>query len=652
MARWLQNKQLGRDKSMGKNFKINTPFLLALGLILGVVTFAFDIGFSLGVASWVGYLAMILIGLWLPYLWYPFIAAGGCSLLALYGFFFARIDVPLWVAVLNEALALFSFWLMAFLVFVRRKEANALFESQRTLANLMGNLPGMAYRCRNDKHRTMELVSQGCYALTGYYPNELTGEDKLSYDQLIFPDDRELIWMEIHSALKQNRSYRLIYRISTANGKIKWLWEQGCPVRNEEGKILFFEGFVTDITEREKAEKKLQETNYRLEKAMDELKSAHQDLVKQERLNALGEMASGIAHDFNNSLTAIIGFSELMLEFPKNLKDFEKAKNFVNSIRSVAEDAGTIVERLKEFYQLKGENAEFKPVFLDMVMEQALALSESKWKTDLKERGINIDIVKDLQKVPAVNANEAELREVLSHVIYNAVEAMPKGGILSLTTREEKGNAVAEVSDTGMGMSEKTLKKCFDPFFSTKGEKGAGLGLSLSSVIVKRFNGELKVKSKEGEGTTMKIFFPVEGAVFEEKEPEATDMIEGPLRVLLVEDDPAVMEVITGYLKNDGHFVIGVSDSQTALKEVKKNKFDLIISDGVMSRMRFDTFLPSIKKKHPNLPVILITGFRDASKESPERPNGVDLVVFKPITHKMLKKSVNKVIASSGRKAA
>jgi signal transduction histidine kinase len=256
-----------------------------------------------------------------------------------------------------------------------------------------------------------------------------------------------------------------------------------------------------------KTNKELSLANKRLKKALEELKQAQHQLVQQERLRALGLMASGIAHDFNNNLGAITGFSELLLQRPENMQDPAKVKNYLEYINTAAKDASDVVERLREFYRHRDETEKIYPCDLNEIAKKAISLTTPRWKNEAESTGIYIKIKTELQNIPYIQGNEQSLRQAIINLILNAVDAMPKGGIIKIRTFVEN-RVVLELSDTGIGMSEDVRRLCLEPFFTTKDIKGTGLGLSSVYGIVKRHNGEINIQSKQGKGTTFSISFP------------------------------------------------------------------------------------------------------------------------------------------------
>ncbi len=400
-----------------------------------------------------------------------------------------------------------------------------------------------------------------------------------------------------------------------------------------------------NVVQRERAEAALEETNeelrarnLELQTALTELKAAQQHVIQQERLRALGEMASGIAHDFNNALVPILGFCELLLLSPKVLADKEKAARYLETIQTAAKDAASVVARLREFYRPDKSDRDFAPVHLKRLAEQAITLTKPRWKDQAQAAGATIQVALELESVPAVSGEESALREVLTNLIFNAVDAMPKGGTITLRTRCTGDCAVLEVSDTGSGMTEDVRRRCLEPFFSTKGERGTGLGLSMVFGIVQRHSGSLDLRSELGKGTTFSITLPLQEAANATTATASSHAPIRPLRMLVVEDEAPVRDTLSAILTADGHEVTLANDGLAGLQQFNDGTFDLVLSDKAMPGMSGDQMATAIKRVSPGTPIILLTGFGLFHDKS-EFPS-VDVLASKPVRIPMLRDAI------------
>jgi len=395
--------------------------------------------------------------------------------------------------------------------------------------------------------------------------------------------------------------------------------------------------------ERKRAEEGLRQSNGRLVRALADLQQTQQQIVQQERLRALGEMASGVAHDFNNALAKILGFNELLLTSPERLSNPDSVKQYLQMINTAAQDAANVVRRLREFYRKRRETETFEPVNLNQLVEQAVSLTQPKWKQQTQASGITVAIHTDLREVPPVGGNEADLREVLTNLIFNAVDAMPKGGTITIRTRREGEQVVLEVSDTGTGMTEEVRRRCLEPFFSTKGERGTGLGLAIVYGILQRHGGSVDIESEVGKGTTFVIRLSRYTGQQAAPAKQQTETVSRPLHVLVVDDDPLLRDIEAEYLSSDGHTVETASNGSEALQKMRWKQFDLLMADRAMPQMNGDQLASAVKQLAPHVPVILVTGFADMMKSGGDKPAGVDLVVPKPFTQANLREAVLKV---------
>jgi len=238
----------------------------------------------------------------------------------------------------------------------------------------------------------------------------------------------------------------------------------------------------------------------------------------------------------------------------------------------------------------------------------------------------------------------AELREVLTNLIFNAVDAMPQGGRLGFRTSSCGDRVRFEISDSGTGMTEETAARCLEPFFTTKGEHGTGLGLAMSYGIIRRHGGTIDVTSKVNQGTTFIIHLPVldeqDIPVYLERETEAMQS----LRVLVVDDHPTVRDIVSAYLVEDRHVVATAASAREALEKFQRDRFDLVITDHAMPETNGQELAASIKHLQPREPVILLTGFADLVNQTSNQSSDVDLVLSKPARLDDLRKAIFEVM--------
>jgi len=407
-------------------------------------------------------------------------------------------------------------------------------------------------------------------------------------------------------------------------------------------------GSVENLTRREQAETDLRETNRELEKALAELKATQQQVIQQERLSAIGQMASGIAHDFNNTLTPILGFTELLLESDSLLDDKVEARRCLEMLRTSTKDAASVVSRLREFYRPADTDEEFPIVDLAKIVQQAVLLTEPKWRSQTQAMGVTVEVTVEITAAPFVAGEESALREVLTNLIFNAVDAMPEGGRIALETAIDGSDAVIYVRDSGSGMSESVRQRCLEPFFSTKGALGTGLGLSMVYGIVERHRGKLEIESVVGQGTTFIIRLPVtEDSMDAAPAMVSEAKLKSSLKILIVDDEPSILEVVSSYLRCDGHSVATAASGREALEKFRRNHFDLVVLDRVMPEMSGDQTARFIKQLNQDIPVIMLTGFGALIEVTGSQPQAVDVVLSKPVTIDALRKTIGQLLRAA-----
>jgi CheY-like chemotaxis protein len=272
-------------------------------------------------------------------------------------------------------------------------------------------------------------------------------------------------------------------------------------------------------------------------------------------------------------------------------------------------------------------------------VERVVSLTSPKWKGKSRADGVQIEIVSNLAKVPPVAGNAAELREVLTNLVFNAVDAMPNGGTITLTTEHDIDSATIKIRDTGTGMTPEERERCLEPFFTTKGEHGTGLGLAVVYGIVQRHKGTIEITSEKNVGTTFAIRFPTTVEVEAAAKPQI-ERLDRTLRVLVVDDQEVICELIAEYLHGDGHTTVCAYRGDEALDIFRSGAFDLVVTDQAMPAMNGSQLAEAIKKQSPETPIILLTGFGEEILAVGGQPLAVDIVLGKPISHADLRQAV------------
>ena len=388
-------------------------------------------------------------------------------------------------------------------------------------------------------------------------------------------------------------------------------------------------------------EQKVGQRTKALESALTELKDSQRQVVQQERFRAFGEMAGGVVHDFNNALMSVVGYSDLLLQDEALMSDPAVVRLYLETMNTAGRDASHVVSRLRDFYRPREESDVFGAVEMNRVIEEVVPLTRPKWHDHALQSGRVITLELELEKVPPVFGNGAELREVITNLIFNAVDAMPVGGKITLRSMAVGDSIIVEIADTGTGMSEEVRERCMEPFFSTKAEHGTGLGLSMSFGIIRRHEGTLDIETAPGRGTTFRILLPCRSE--EAATPEETPVILACVRrVLVVDDDLVSLEVISHYLRADGHRVVTAKDGFEALKCFGQEAFDAVITDQGMPGMSGFQLADEIRQIAPGKPVILVTGFALQPEQNPASIHGI---LKKPVGRAKLRSALASAIA-------
>ncbi len=368
-------------------------------------------------------------------------------------------------------------------------------------------------------------------------------------------------------------------------------------------------------------------------------------MLQSEKLTALGQLAGGIAHDFNNLLQAILGYAELM---GRNPEKKELVQRGLQVIERAASDGSETVKRIQEFARLRPMEA-FTTLDLNEVIHEAVAITRPRWEQQAAHLGIRLDLVVDLHPLPKVLGRPAALAEVFTNLILNAIDAMPSGGVLRLSASAEGDDWVSvEVADTGDGIPEQVRRRIFDPFFTTKGEAGTGLGLAVSYSIIKNHGGEIRVESQVGRGTSFTIRLPVgRGAQPEPPRPIAPEH-QRKGRILLIDNEPQVLAVLSEMLVDAGHAVTPVVGAADALSAYAPGKFDLVVSNLGMPVLNGWEVAQRVRAMDPKVPMIFVTGWGLTEKDRERCQSlGVQHWLFKPVRPTELHRTVQNALARS-----
>lgn len=383
------------------------------------------------------------------------------------------------------------------------------------------------------------------------------------------------------------------------------------------------------IEKLQQSEQNLTMSNQKLADALDELKEAQQQIIQQERLSAIGEMASGIAHDLNNALTPAVAFSKMLSNDSSNFS--KEQAEFIDCINRSTRDAASTVKGLQRFYVRDTRATTQSLVSIGDLLEQVVSMTRPKWKDELEHRGHQIHCNLELDQCRPVNVIDSELRIVCTNLIFNAVEAMPNGGTLTIRCFEnEQGEVVASVADTGTGMSEEAMSRCFEPFYTTR-SRGSGLGLSVCHGIIAKSGGRIVVHSELGKGTTMSVILPADRKPLLKaiNRPASSPSFER--RVLLVDDDANVRKALATALRRLGADVTVATSGAAAIERLRNAHVDILMTDLGMPDMDGRQVVQFARNQFPHLFVAVISGWSklDVSQQFSPR-HSPDIVLQKP----------------------
>jgi signal transduction histidine kinase/ActR/RegA family two-component response regulator len=376
-----------------------------------------------------------------------------------------------------------------------------------------------------------------------------------------------------------------------------------------------------------------------LQQAYDDLRQTQQIVMQQERLRALGQMASGIAHDINNAISPIALYTELLLEKEPGLS--VRTREYLKTTQTAIEDVAHTVARMREFYRQREPQLTLLPVDLNHLTQQVLDLTRARWSDMPQKRGIVIQLQSELAPdLPPIAGVESEIREALINLVFNAVDAMPEGGTLTLRTKTggELGqrHVEVEVADSGVGMDEETRRRCLEPFFTTKGERGTGLGLAMVYGVTQRHNAEVEVDSARGKGTCVRMRFSVAiSAGSDATDVSPAEPIPARQRILIVDDDPLLIKSLRDALESDGHAVTAAHGGQEGIAlfqnaKDRREPFAVVITDLGMPHVDGRKVASAVKTTCPSTPVILLTGWGQRIVAEGDVPPHVNRVLSKP----------------------
>ena len=434
--------------------------------------------------------------------------------------------------------------------------------------------------------------------------------------ELVYDADRVAIGEKLQLALKgEAQTYEMRY--FSADGRLRYARVDNSPLV-VEGRTTGVLGIARDITEQ---------------------KEERERVARADKLRALGQLASGVAHDFNNSLAAILGRAQLLR---RQIRDDALVRN-LEIIQTAAEDAAATVRRIQTFAR-KSSVKEFEILDVATLLNDAIEITRTRWENEARLRGLDYEVILNAEPGQFTSGSASELREVFVNIIVNAVDAMPEGGTLTVSSKRKGGTLRLHFVDNGTGMPEDVREKIFDPFFSTKGAHGTGLGLSVSYSIIERHEGSISVTSELKGGTVFTIDLPAAELQSQSIERDSDHTEIPSLSVLVVDDEPAVRETLAEMLEVMGHRVMLADSGQNALQTLAVNSCDLVFTDLAMPEMDGWETSRAIRKRWSDMKIVLVTGYGTGTAPPNGEENLVNGVIGKPFDFSQITQTISTIV--------
>ncbi|MBI5572893.1 MAG: PAS domain S-box protein [Desulfomonile tiedjei] len=504
----------------------------------------------------------------------------------------------------------------------RKKAEEALRESEERFRGLTETTSEWIWEM--DLNCRFTYASPRLMELLGYTPEEIVGRPLFD---LMPPDEADRVRGELETIVSSARPFKALENLNLhKDGRVIMLETSGLPFFDAAGHICGYRGIGRDITDRKRAEDLL---------------------IQSERLKAVAELSAGVAHNFNNLLQVVLSNAEIASKAADS-QDMQLLRSNLGQIMDGCRFGAETVKRLENFASGRSQVtvAEGKVFSLSNTVQKAIEMTETWWKTAPEREGLTIHLTRQLDDDCFVQGEEHEMFEVVVNLIKNSAEALPHGGQIAVAVLRRRDATVLHVEDNGVGISEKNLGRLFQPFFTTKGFHGTGMGLASSYGIVARHGGSISVDSKEGKGTKFTIYLP-SARVVEKPSPL---VIAGPpraLRILVVDDQALVAAGLEALFQHQGHTVFKALSGQEGLDIFLTEQMDVVISDLSMPSMTGWQFAQAVKDtckaKHLPKPLfVILTGWgSEVLAEHSLEELGVDYVLQKPVSFRKLVATVH-----------
>jgi PAS domain S-box-containing protein len=448
--------------------------------------------------------------------------------------------------------------------------------------------------------------------LSGYSRHELFASDFRQF----LPEGEKRIAIERFTGALAGDAQTFEMRALKKDGEARFLLVTYTPIYDNE-RLSSVLSIARDITEK---------------------KLAAERTAQADKLRALGQLASGVAHNFNNILAAILGHAQLIR---RDTKD-ERLNRRMDVIERAALDGAQTVKRIQGFALQQNETT-FNAIDVNALVQDSANLTQARWRDDAQARGLNYQVDLDLRAIPHVPGSASELREVFVNIILNALDAMPQGGRLKISTAANGSLIKVAFRDTGIGMSTSVRERIFEPFFSTKGASGMGLGLAVSYGIIERHGGRIEATSNPGSGSTFTIALPTAKSAAPEQ-PAARPKNGRSADILVIDDDQPVREALLGMLVSAGHRAEQAASGFEGLAKMESGRFNIVFTDLSMPEMDGWAVASTIRRRWPEVKVVLATGYAVAQEVMESNSDLVNAVIFKPVRFDDITDTLNRVL--------
>ncbi|HEY0547682.1 MAG TPA: PAS domain S-box protein [Pyrinomonadaceae bacterium] len=492
---------------------------------------------------------------------------------------------------------------------LRKIEAEAR-ENQSLLMNILESAREAIYAV--DTEGRFQWCNSATLNIGDYKTEDLIGR---SFLELAHEGDREMIRELFERTLKgEPQTYESRYLAK--DGNVLYALTDNAPLV-VDGRTTGVLGIARDITEQ---------------------KQERQRASQADKLRALGQLASGVAHDFNNALAAILGRAQLMR---RQTQDEAQTRN-LDIIQTAAEDAAATVRRIQTFAR-QSQAKEFELLEVGSLLRDAVEITRTRWENEARTRGLHYEVLLEADCELHTRGTASELREVFVNLIVNAVDAMPFGGQLLISCELAAERMRLRFSDTGTGMPEEVRERIFEPFYTTKGAQGTGLGLAVSYGIIERHGGHISVESEVDAGTTFEIDLPVAEPSQVKVSERVVPVDTAPLSILVVDDEAFVRETLGDMLTILSHRVVQAESGREALALLNTHHFDLVFTDLSMPEMDGWEVSREIRRRWPDMLIVLVTGYGKGTEPPTGESNLIDGVIGKPFDFDQVTETIRQV---------